>query len=112
MRKPPETIGASAEVCNPARGWLNLDALPAARGLKKEKLVRRSQKNESGKAAVVPVGVNLKKYTRRFGVLLQDPTLLLFHDYAASQKLSEAEALQKGMGSQGGGVREAGGGDL
>ena len=30
-------------------------------------------------------------------MLLQDPTLLLFHDYAASQKLSEAEALKKGM---------------
>ena len=73
MRKPPETIGASAEVCNPARGWLNLDALPAARGLKKEKLVRRSQKNESGKAAVVPVGVNLKKIHAPFWRVIARP---------------------------------------
>lgn len=33
---------------------INLWASSAARGPNKEKLVRRSQKNESGKAAVIP----------------------------------------------------------
>ena len=86
MRRLPEAAGASAEVYNMPWGWLTgriADRIEA-RGtvqegagcafaqplerLKKEKLVRRSQKNESGKVALISADEAFQKARGRLSV--------------------------------------------
>ncbi len=59
---------ASAEVYNQSRRWLTGRNARSLEGLKKEKLVRRSRKNESGKAAVIPADEVFRKVRERHSV--------------------------------------------